>query len=290
MNIDYLFLKLRFSGLSTQQIHRLLKYKNDFMFYNKHEQQAILQLYLPTIKSKKKDQIYQDFVNNPIDAILIQLHKWNINFIGINHPSYPKLLREIHDPPLILFYKGDITLTTRDQTLAIVGSRHATRYTGDALKFLFPSFKKKDLTIVSGLAEGADQAAHQHALDNQMSAIAVLGFGHLNHYPKSTQNIRNQLERTGLVISEYLPYQKPLKHHFPERNRLISGLSKGVLITESTIKSGTSITTNCALEQNREVYVLPGSMFNDMTMGNLISAQEGAKIVISAKDIIDDFN
>src|SRR5699024_776065 len=132
--------------------------------------------------------------------------------------------------------------------------------------------------------------AHQHALDNQMSAIAVLGFGHLNHYPKSTQNIRNQLERTGLVISEYLPYQKPLKHHFPERNRLISGLSKGVLITESKIKSGTYITTNCALEQNREVYVLLGLMFNDMTMCNLISAQEGAKIVISAKYIIDDFN
>ena len=290
MNTDYLFLKLRFSGLSTQQIHRLLKFKSNFLSYTKREQQTILKLYLSTTKSQKKYQIYQDFVNYHIDAILMQLSKWNINFIGINHPSYPNLLREIHDPPFILFYKGDIALTARDQNLAIVGSRHATDYTRDALKFLFPSFKKKNLTIVSGLAVGADQIAHQYAIENHMSAIAVLAFGHLNHYPKSTQKIRKQLEQTGLVISEYLPYQKPLKHHFPERNRLISGLSKGVLITESTIKSGTSITTNCALEQNREVYVLPGSMFNEMTMGNLMSAQEGAKIVISPKDIIDDFD
>ena len=102
--------------------------------------------------------------------------------------------------------------------------------------------------------------------------------------------LRKRLEIEGLVVSEYLPFQRPQKHHFPERNRIISGLSKGILITESKANSGTCITTNFALEQNREVYILPGSIFNPMTEGNLLSAQEGAKIVLKASDILIDYN
>ncbi|WP_271399428.1 DNA-processing protein DprA [Staphylococcus nepalensis] len=288
MDINHLYLKLRFAGMTTRQIHQLFNYECDFGSYNKREQQYKLKLYLTKIKSTKKMSIYDNFIKHDIESILLQLDRWKVKFIGIKNTAYPNLLREIFEPPLILFYKGNLSLAQNAQSLAVVGSRQATSYTNEALRILFPSFKKRNLTIVSGLAEGADKLAHQHALAHHMPAIAVLGFGHLNHYPKTTYVIRKQLEQKGLVVSEYLPYQKPLKHHFPERNRIISGLSKGVLITESTINSGTSITTNCALDQNREVYVLPGSIFNKMTMGNLISAQEGAKIVISAKDIIED--
>ncbi|WP_436853688.1 DNA-processing protein DprA [Staphylococcus caeli] len=286
---DTHYLRLRFAGLSTKQIYQLLQFSPDFMSTHDLEQKYLLKQYLTTLKSKNKDKIYRAFLEFNFEQVLLQLKTWYINYITIDHQAYPPLLREIHDPPVILFYRGDLNLLKSLQTLAIIGSRKATTYTWDTLQQFFPSFKKYNLTIVSGLAHGADKMAHQCALSFQLPTIAVLGFGHLNHYPQSTINIRNNIEASGIVISEYLPTAKPCKYHFPERNRIISGLSKGVLITESTVHSGTSITTNCALEQNREVYVLPGPIFNKMTEGNLRSAQEGAKIIRTVDDILDDY-
>ena len=181
--------------------------------------------------------------------------------------------------------------------IAVIGARKASNYGINIARQIGKFLSKNNIHTISGLALGIDVNSHIGVLtENYINsysgkAIAVIGNGLDNIYPYNNQEIANRIiNNGGCIISEYPNGTIPLKEHFPERNRLISGLSKGVLITESTIKSGTSITTNCALEQNREVYVLPGSMFNDMTMGNLISAQEGAKIVISAKDIIDDFN
>ncbi|MDT3923330.1 DNA-processing protein DprA, partial [Staphylococcus aureus] len=145
------------------------------------------------------------------------------------------------------------------------------------------------LTIVSGLAQGADAMAHQIALKYNLPTIAVLAFGHQTHYPKSTLALRNKIEEKGLVISEYPPHTPIAKYRFPERNRIISGLSKGVLITEAKEQSGSHITIDFALEQNRNVYVLPGSMFNPMTKGNLLRIQEGAKVVLNANDIFEDY-
>lgn len=287
---EHQYLKLRFSGLTTRQIHQLLRYNSNFLDYNQVEQNHLLKQFLSTLKIKRKTEIYEQYLNIEVKNILTMLRQWNLDYISIEQSSYPILLREIYEPPLILFYRGKLSLMQSLQTLAIIGSRHATEYSQKALNFLFPSFKKENLIIVSGLAKGADKMAHEHALSMHMSAIAVLGFGHLQHYPKETFEIRKRLEIEGLVVSEYLPFQRPKKHHFPERNRIISGLSKGILITESKANSGTCITTNFALEQNREVYILPGSIFNPMTEGNLLSAQEGAKIILKASDILIDYN
>ncbi|SCT03909.1 DNA-processing protein DprA [Staphylococcus caeli] len=286
---DKHYLRLRFSGLSTTQIYQLLNFAPTFMLANELEQRSILQQFLTTLKSKNKENIYQLFEKFDLVQLQQQLQAWHINYITIDQHTYPPLLREIHNPPFILFYRGNLNVIKSPQTLAIIGSRKATDYTWHTLQQFFPSFKKHNLTIVSGLAYGADKMAHQFALFYKMPTIAVLGFGHLNHYPQSTQNVRNKIEATGIVISEYIPNAKPYKYHFPERNRIISGLSRGVFITEATEKSGTCITTNCALEQNREVYVLPGPIFNKMTEGNLRSAQEGAKIIRSVEDILEDY-
>ncbi|HLR19547.1 MAG TPA: DNA-processing protein DprA [Staphylococcus sp.] len=283
------YLKLRFSGLTTQQIYQLFKYSNNFLEYNQTEQNYVLREFLHMLKMTRRTKIYRQYLKQTKEDILNLLRQWNVNYITINNALYPLLLQEIYEPPLILFYRGNISLMQTTQTLAIIGSRHATDYSQKALDLLFPSFKNENLTIVSGLARGADAMAHKRALSMNMSTVGVLGFGHLEHYPKETRILRQQIEEKGLVISEYLPYEKPKKHYFPERNRIISGLSKGVLITESKAQSGTCITTNCALDQNREVYVLPGSMFNPMTEGNLLNAQEGAKIILKASDITVDY-
>ena len=122
-----------------------------------------------------------------------------------------------------------------------------------------------------------------------MPTIGVLAFGHHHHYPKETKAVRSIIERKGLTISEYIPSDPPKKYKFPERNRIISGLAQGVMITESRERSGAQITVDLALEQNRNVYVLPGSLFQSLTRGNLKRAQEGAKIVLCAQDIIEDY-
>lgn len=153
----------------------------------------------------------------------------------------------------------------------------------------FPSFKDKNITIISGLAEGADSEAHIQALKNHLPTIAVLGFGHHYYYPRSSVSLRNRIEKEGLVISEYPPFSPIAKYKFPERNRIISGLSKGVLLTEANERSGSRITIDCALEQNRNVYVLPGKLFDSKTKGNLLLHQEGTTIVVSEEYILQDY-
>ncbi|WP_251943064.1 DNA-processing protein DprA [Staphylococcus sp. Marseille-Q5304] len=282
-------LRLRFAGLTTTRIYQLLSEYPNFLEMSEKRCQYLLSLFLNRIKSKYKEAIHNQFIQCTNEDIEQSLKKWRIHYTSIYQSTYPTLLREIYHPPLILFYKGNPQLFNEKRTLAIIGSRQATNYTQRALNKLFPSFNMHHFTIISGLAKGADQMAHQCALDFSMKTIAVLGFGHLNHYPKETRHLRTHLEKDGLVISEYTPYEKPLKHHFPERNRLISGLSRGVLITESTEKSGTCITTQFALDQNRDVYVLPGSLFNPLTKGNLLCAQQGAKIIVKENDFLEDF-
>ncbi|MCG7338645.1 DNA-processing protein DprA [Staphylococcus sp. ACRSN] len=289
MEKTYQYLKLRFAGLTTNQIYKLLLHAPSFLEESIKEQIILFKRFLLNINCRNKFLIYNKFTNYSIEALGYSLLKNHIHFVGIHQHAYPALLREIYNPPVILFYKGNLQMLSTQKTLAVIGSRNATQYTKQSLSLLFPYFKAQNLCIVSGLARGADCIAHQLALQNGLPAIAVLGFGHKQHYPKQTFEIRQQIEQIGIVISEYLPDEPPKKYHFPERNRIISGLSKGVLITESTERSGTLITTEHALEQNRNVYVLPGTIFDPLVRGNLKSAQEGAKIVIKASDILEDF-
>ena len=283
---DFILLKMRWVGYTTQHIHHLLSVFPNFFNVNEHAQFEMIteweSLYLKKKRFSQLEEISYDYIQT-------QLSRYQVNYVTSFSSQYSSLLKTIYDYPFVLFYRGNIHLLSSTYTLGVVGSRESTKYSKCALDYLFPHFINIPLTIVSGLAKGADSIAHQFALKHHLPTIAVLGFGHLSHYPKETRELRNIIEETGLVISEYPPLTKINKYQFPERNRLISGLSRGVLITEAKIKSGSQITIDCALDQNRNVYVLPGSMFNPLTKGNLLRAQEGAMIVSEAEDILYDY-
>ncbi|WKU13316.1 DNA-processing protein DprA [Staphylococcus devriesei] len=287
MNNDHLLLKMIWAGYSTQQVHHLLKLNPELLTYSYRDQLDTLKTWEQLYSHKK----LIDYVSNlEVNKILTYLKSHNINYLTSFNSLYPSLLKEIYDYPLILFYRGNPRLFNTTYTLGVVGSRNATTYSADALRYLFSHFPiDPPLTIISGLAIGADSLAHYYALKYSLPTIAVLGYGHLKHYPKETWKLRNIIEEKGLVISEHPPFKNIARYHFPQRNRLISGLSRGVLITEARIKSGSQITIDCAIEQNRNVYVLPGSMFNPLTKGNLLRAQEGAMIVSEAEDILCDY-
>lgn len=285
-NNNILLLKLIWLGYTTQHIHHLLKLNPDFFKFSYTDQ-------IDTIRNWDRmfhnDDFIDKFNNLNEKDILSFLQNHKVSFTTPFNTNYPRLLKEIYDYPFVLFYQGDPLLLTFSNTLGVVGSRNATEYSAKAMQYLFPKFKQIPLTIISGLAKGADSIAHHFAIEYQLPTIAVLGFGHMMHYPRETQKLRNIIEEKGLVISEYPPLTSVRRYHFPQRNRLISGLSQGVLITEASVRSGSQITIDCALDQNRNIYVLPGSIFNPLTKGNLKRAQEGAMIVTSADDILCDY-
>ncbi|MHD0397894.1 DNA-processing protein DprA [Staphylococcus simulans] len=288
-DLDLELLRLRYAGYATKQIYVLLIRYPDFFDITLQEKMTKLRHFSQNTRSTQTLQQYQTYCKLDPLAIYQTLTAQNIQLLSIVHPQYPSLLKHIYAPPLLLFCKGNIACLNAPYHLSIVGSREATRYTQNALDSLFKDALLHDYVIVSGLAKGGDAFAHEAALHYNMTTIGVLAFGHHHHYPKETRSLRQQIEQTGLTITEYIPTERPARYKFPERNRIISGLSQGVLITESRERSGAQITIDLALEQGRNVYVLPGSLFQKLTIGNLKRAQEGAKIVLSAQDIIEDY-
>lgn len=287
--LDLELLKLRYAGYSTKQIYALLFRYPDYFELNLSERMTKLRQFSQNTASKTILMHYQTYCQIEPNDIYQSLVAQNIHLISIFHPDYPHLLKHIYAPPLLLFCKGNRTCLKAPHYLSVVGSREATKYTQNALEYLFKNEVLHDLVIVSGLAKGGDAFAHGAALHYNMATIGVLAFGHYHHYPKETRALRKRIEQTGLTLSEYIPTDRPARYKFPERNRIISGLSQGVLITESRERSGAQITVDLALEQDRNVYVLPGSLFQKLTIGNLKRAQEGAKIVLSAQDITEDY-
>lgn len=288
-DLDLELLRLRYAGYSTKKIYALLIRYPDYFEGKPHEKMTKLRQFSQNTTSKPMHRHYQTYcATNPL-TIYQSLADQNIHLLSIFHPDYPHLLKHIYAPPLLLFYKGNLSCLKAQHYLSIVGSREATRYTQNALELLLKDEVTHDLVIVSGVAKGGDAFAHEAALHYNMATIGVLAFGHHHHYPKETRALRTRIEQTGLTISEYIPTERPARYKFPERNRIISGLSQGVLITESRERSGAQITIDSALEQGRNVYVLPGSLFQTLTIGNLKRAQEGAKIVLNAQDILEDY-
>jgi len=288
--IQHILLKLYWANFTTTQIHQFIKDYPEVISESPPTQKEMIEdwtIRQTTSTLKKKFNLFKSL---DTEVLLQEMSKKNLKFLTYFDKNYPQLLKEIYDFPYIIFYKGNKQLFNYPHTLAVIGSRKSTSYTTQALEYLFPSFKQLKMTIISGLAYGADSVAHQVALKNQLPTIGVLGFGHSYHYPKSTFKTRESVELEGLVISEYPPHSPISRYKFPERNRLISGLARGLLITEAEEISGSQITVDCALEQNRNVYVLPGSMFNPMTKSNLLRLQEGAQVVLDESSILSDYN
>jgi len=206
--------------------------------------------------------------------------------IGLDSPLYPPLLREISSPPNPLYIKGNVNWG--NQCLAIVGTRKADEEGREIAYKMAYDLVKYGFTIVSGLAFGIDSAAHQGALDANGKTIAVLGSGIDKIYPASHINLaRKILKKQGAIISEYSPHTPSFPSNFPARNRIISGFCLGVIIVQAPLKSGALITASFALEQGREVLVVPGSIKNPNYQGSYQLIKDGAKIITCAEDVLE---
>ena len=212
-----------------------------------------------------------------------------IKDLFIKDQEYPQLLKEIHDPPEKIYIRGDINILNKPG-IAVVGTRNATDYGIKATEEIVKNIPR-GFMIVSGLAIGIDTVAHRSALKNNIPTVAVLGssIDDQSIYPReNAKMVYEIIEKGGAVISEYKPPSLPQKHTFPERNRIISGLSKAVIVIEAPLKSGALITAKCALEQNREVFALPGNVFSENSKGTNNLIKQGAHPIISFKEIIEE--
>jgi len=201
--------------------------------------------------------------------------------------AYPRLLLEIADPPPLLYCHGRIELLNRP-ALAVVGSRNATAQGASNAQQFARSFSAAGLTIVSGLAQGIDAAAHLGGLAAEASTIAVLGTGVDNPYPTTNAPLAAQIAEHGLLVSEFALGTKALAYNFPRRNRLISGLAQGCLVVEAALASGSLITARSAAEQGREVFAVPGSIHSPLSKGCHALIKSGAKLVESAEDVLSE--
>ncbi|GAA6186363.1 MULTISPECIES: DNA-processing protein DprA [Alteromonadaceae] len=205
------------------------------------------------------------------------------------HPDFPFLLSEIARPPLILFGWGNKNLLASNQ-IAMVGSRNPSHYGRNCGFDIASGLASHGITITSGLAMGIDACAHQGALSAGGNTLAVLGSGLDNLYPKRNVKLAHDIiQNEGVILSEFRASTKPTPHNFPRRNRIVSGLSLGVLVIEAAIKSGSLITAKYAIEQNREVFAIPGNINNPLSEGAHLLIKQGAKLVSSLQDIIEEF-
>lgn len=200
---------------------------------------------------------------------------------------YPELLKAIQAPPKLLFLQGRSELLHRPQ-LAIVGSRNPTTAGNEWAKHFARELAALGWVITSGLAQGIDGVAHSGALQAKGQTIAVLGSGLKRIYPKRHQRLSEEIVQTGLLISEYPPSAPPVPQYFPARNRIISGLTVGVLVIEATMQSGSLITARFALQEGRQVYALPGSLHSPLSKGCHFLIKEGAKLVETIEDILEE--
>jgi DNA processing protein len=214
-------------------------------------------------------------------------HQRGAELIARNDPRYPSRLGEIHDPPALLYLRG--TLEPRDAlAVALVGSRHATPYGLRTAERLAHSLARVGLTVVSGLARGIDAAAHRGALKAGGRTIAVLANGLENIYPPEHDRLASEVAAAGALLSEMSMRQKPLAGLFPQRNRVISGLSLGVVVVEATPRSGSLSTANHAMEQGREVFAVPGPVDSLASRGCHRLIRDGAKLVETIDDILEE--
>ncbi len=206
--------------------------------------------------------------------------------VTLSDPSYPPLLREIPDPPAYLYVAG--TLDGIERCVAVVGSRHPTDYGVANTWELSRALAERGFTVVSGMARGIDTAAHEGALDGGGKTVAVLGSGLDRPYPAQNRRLAHRIAGSGAVVSEFPPDAGPDAHHFPVRNRIISGMSFGTVIAEATLRSGSLITARLAADQGREVFAVPGSVQSFKSTGTHTLIKQGAKLVEHAGDVIEE--
>lgn len=226
-----------------------------------------------------------------IDRTFTNVETRGVNFLTLEDENYPKMLKNIENPPAVLYYKGKLFECNLNKTLAVVGSRKASTYARDNLKKIIADLKNTDICIVSGLASGIDTVAHTSAIENNIKTIGVIASGFDFIYPTSNKTLYQNIENGyGAVVTEYYPTFEPIKFRFPQRNRIVSGLSYGTLVAEASLKSGALITANLTLEQGRELMCIPGEISNPNTQGIYKLLKNGAAIITESSDILNTLN
>jgi len=220
-----------------------------------------------------------------------KIYKWaanaNIHILLAGAPDYPEPLGEIHDPPTVLYARGNLDALVQPR-VAIVGTRRPTLYGLRMAEEIGADLGERGLCVVSGLARGVDAAAHRGCIEKDGTTIAVLGSGIDIIYPAEHRQLAAQIARKGLIISEFPPGASPAPRNFPIRNRVVSGISLGVLVIEAGERSGSLITARLAMEQNREVFALPGNVTSPLSLGPNFLIKQGAKLVQRWRDIVDE--
>ncbi|HQL41547.1 MAG TPA: DNA-processing protein DprA [Candidatus Omnitrophota bacterium] len=272
-------------GLGPQRVKKIFDHfgcgQNIFAL---HENDLLAASFLP-------DAVVKEIKRFPFQEFLSQEHQWiakrRASVVTFFDQDYPSLLREIADPPIVLYACGNCSLL-KDLCLAVVGCRKASVYGIMTAERLAEELAQYQLVIVSGLAKGIDAASHRGALRVCGKTIAVLGTG-LNHiYPQENKKLFEAIAEQGLILSEFSMSTPARSGHFPRRNRIVSGLSLGVVVVEAAKRSGALITADLALEQGRDVFAVPGKIDAISAQGTNILIQQGAKLISCAQDVLDE--
>ena len=271
--------KLKKAGLTNLQINKVLTYERKMKKSLSLRNIAVVSettnpvLFMERYKQLDSKSCRQEFNRFPSFSILDKV--------------YPLALKQIYNPPTLLFYQGNLDLLDMPK-LAVVGTRNASKTGVQSIQKLIKELGNA-FVIVSGLARGIDTAAHVASLKNGGKTIAVIGTGLSHYYPKENRELQDYIAKNHLLLSEYAPDEQALKYHFPERNRIIAGLSRAVLVAEAKLRSGSLITCERALEEGRDIFAVPGSILDGKSDGCHHLIQEGAKCVTTGFDILSEF-
>lgn len=303
-NKYYIWLSILKNIDISTRIQLLQEYKNPEILYNKTKEDLTLELKQKMklmqrgkviTDTKEIEEIIKNITDEKIkctiDKYIERMENMKIDVVSCDDTYYPTNLKQIYDFPICLYYKGNINLLNNTVKIAMVGSREYSDYGKTVAENFAYKLSKEDITIVSGGARGIDSFSHLGAIKAGGKTIAVLGNG-LNYiYPPENKQLQeNIIENNGLLVSEYIIGTKPSKYTFPERNRIISGISDGVLIVEAKQKSGALITADFALEQGKNIYAIPGDINKINSIGTNKLIKQGAKIVTNIKDILEDYS
>lgn len=285
INIQYLLALHSVDGLGPVRLRALIDYFKDPKLIWEAGNKELKELGIPQNVLDRLGEARKTF--DP-ERNLEDLQKSGIKWMSVFDDEYPFALKQIYDPPIILYYKGEI-LPQDDFSIAIVGTRKMTGY-GKLVTEKFAShLVASGFTIVSGLARGVDSTAHWTAVRESGRTLAILGGGLNNIYPPENINLANQIiDGKGAVISEYPPDCPSFPGNFPSRNRIISGLSKAVLVTEAGVDSGSLITARVAIEQGKDVFAIPGPITSVLSSGPTQLIKEGARIVMDPGEILEE--
>lgn len=280
-----------FSALEIDStfIQRLYNYFGDVATAFNAPLQDLMQI--EGLSVKKTENFIEKRKNINPDKALEEVQKRGIEILTFDDKDYPYMLSQISNPPMTLFYKGDLFGCNLERTVAFVGSRKASFNGKEGVRKIIKDLANTDVCIVSGLASGIDAVSHESAIDNNLKTIGVIASGFDFVYPKENKYLYEKIENgCGAIVTEYYPTLEPLKYRFPQRNRIVTGLSYGTVVGEAALKSGALISANLTLEQGRELMCIPGAINNVNTEGVYKLIKDGAGIVTSGDDVLNALN